>query len=156
MSALVAATVVGTRAKAPLLYALPRSTTTLPSTNRPVLVGGPAAQRKSWAMLRPSVTSSALGTRNLASASGAAGSIFLDRAKAAPTCSASASVFLSDWPLPPDITTALLNSPRASGDVLSMCTDMPPALSPMIVTLFGSPPNAVSSPGNGTCMQSCA
>ena len=37
---------------------------------------------------------------------------------------------------------ALWNRPFAAGDVISRCTAMPPALSPKMVTLFGSPPKA--------------
>jgi len=45
-------------------------------------------------------------------------------------------------PLPPDMITALANSPLVSGDVTSICTETPPADSPTMVTLAGSPPNA--------------
>ncbi len=43
---------------------------------------------------------------------------------------------------PADSATARWNSPLAGGEVISMFTDQPPADSPMIVTLPGSPPKA--------------
>ena len=44
--------------------------------------------------------------------------------------------------LAPDCGIALWNRPRAPGDASRAPTLMPPALSPKIVTLSGSPPNA--------------
>ncbi len=43
---------------------------------------------------------------------------------------------------PPDCTIALWNRPWASGEVMSVLTEPPPADSPNTVTLPGSPPNA--------------
>jgi hypothetical protein len=59
-----------------------------------------------------------------------------------------ASAVATEAPLadavPPDCTTARWNSPFAAGEVSNACTDIPPALSPMIVTLSGSPPKAAT------------
>src|SRR5665213_658329 len=43
---------------------------------------------------------------------------------------------------PPLSEIAPSKSPLASGDAHNMLTEMPPADSPKMVTLFGSPPNA--------------
>ncbi len=43
---------------------------------------------------------------------------------------------------PPLCEIAPWNSPAASGDAASIETEIPPADSPKIVTLFGSPPKA--------------
>jgi hypothetical protein len=45
---------------------------------------------------------------------------------------------------PPDSTIALWKSPRASGEARRVFTEPPPADSPKIVTLPGSPPKAAT------------
>ncbi|EEF25005.1 conserved hypothetical protein [Ricinus communis] len=92
----------------------------------------------------PSTTCSAGSARSLSSACGSSAAMPLACAKLTPICSTAASPGSADLPSPPDSTTAFANRPCACGDVSSAFTDMPPADSPMIVTLDASPPNAAT------------
>ena len=63
---------------------------------------------------------------------------------------------------PPDSQIALWNRPFASGDVISVFTEPPPADSPKIVTLLGSPPKRrdvlaapTGAPRSGRGSRSC-
>jgi len=142
MSALVAPIITGTFAKRPDANAAPESTATLPSANGPKYVGGFCGAR--LARFMPSTTWSGGSARSLSSAFGSSAAMPLAAAKFTPTCSTSANAGLRDAPSPPDSTTAFANRPCASGDVSNALTDMPPADSPMIVTLDASPPNAAT------------